>query len=208
MNRQPGVLTGRRKALSRIPLSREILLGFLSYDETTGHLLWKERPLTCFSMEKIGKTWNKRFAGTVAGSVCFDEHGNRKTLQITILGFVYHAHRIIWLMLYGSIPDGMVIDHINGDPFDNRLSNLRLATIAQNCRNCRPRKNSGGLPGVTLDKQRGKYVTGVVVNGKKLNFSGFDTPEEAYKVYCEQTKKHYGEFAGRHYEFFEKQAEQ
>ena len=45
------------------------------------------------------------------------------------------VHRVIWEMLNGPIPSGYVIDHINGDPADNRVENLRLASPSQNARN-------------------------------------------------------------------------
>ncbi len=65
----------------------------------------------------------------------------------TLLGEVFLAHRIIWKMVYGENPD--TIDHINGDPSDNRLSNLRNVTQAENNKNkAMFRKNKSGHPGV------------------------------------------------------------
>lgn len=47
----------------------------------------------------------------------------------------YGAHRIVWMSVYGDIPDDMVIDHINRSKNDNRIKNLRCVTRQQNARN-------------------------------------------------------------------------
>lgn len=43
------------------------------------------------------------------------------------------AHRLVWEMVNGPIPDGMQINHINGIKTDNRIANLELVTPQQNC---------------------------------------------------------------------------
>jgi len=60
----------------------------------------------------------------------------------------YLIHRIIWELFNGEIPEDMVIDHIDGDTQNNKISNLRLVSRAINQRNCKKGKNSGEVTGV------------------------------------------------------------
>ena len=62
-------------------------------------------------------------------------------------------------MVNGPIPDGMCIDHIDGNGLNNRLSNLRLTTLSGNQRNRRLHKsNKTGFPGVYPEKKHGFNV--------------------------------------------------
>lgn len=83
-------------------------------------------------------------AGDLAGGTRSD--GYR---YIGIDGKRYYAHRIAWLMVYGPIPEGMEIDHIDHNPSNNRISNLRLVTKSANRQNrARDRRNKSGVNGV------------------------------------------------------------
>lgn len=55
--------------------------------------------------------------------------------DITLNGKLYRVHRIIWVLLNKSLDQNLVIDHINGIKSDNRISNLRAVSSAQNNRN-------------------------------------------------------------------------
>lgn len=89
---------------------------FLTYDPETGDFFWKVRS-------------GRMVAGSLAGKTT--KRGYRMLL---VKGRHYQAHRAAWLFHYGDWPDGQ-IDHINRDPADNRISNLRVVTASQNCLN-------------------------------------------------------------------------
>lgn len=69
--------------------------------------------------------------------------------RVGYLGKLYLAHRVIWNIFNGEIPDGMIIDHIDKNSLNNNINNLRLISQADNNRNASLRKdNSTGVAGV------------------------------------------------------------
>lgn len=92
-------------------------------------------------------------------------------------------------------PDaGKQIDHINLNPLDNRLSNLRQCSHAENMRNVKIRKNnSTGYKGVHI--HQGKYRAGIRFNGKTHHLGLFATALEAAKAYDDKAIELHGEFA-------------
>jgi hypothetical protein len=85
------------------------------------------------------------------------------------------VHRIIWKMLNGDIPEGMVINHKDTNGLNNKISNLELCTVAENNRRQRQHVNGVsrpdndlGITGVKILKV-GKYsysVARIRVDGK------------------------------------------
>lgn len=133
----------------------------------------------------ITKTRRKRQpAGTRAGSV--DGNGYRR---ICVDGTTYAEHRIIWSWVHGQVPPDRLIDHINGDRQDNRITNLRLATSSENNLN---RTN------ITLSASgfRGVYNTGINRyqvhirrHGIKRYLGTFSTPQEASAAFHKKEKE-------------------
>jgi len=93
-------------------------------------------------------------------------------------------------------PGDSLIDHIDGNPYNNKFANLRLATPRQNqCNQRRRCDNTSGLKGVSWSEERQKWQTGIQVNGKRIGLGRFNTKEEAYAAYCEAARRLHGEFA-------------
>jgi hypothetical protein len=100
-------------------------------------------------------------------------------------------HRLIM-----NAPDGLVVDHINGDSLDNRRANLRLVTHLQNHWNRRKKKNTTSLfNGVCFHKEKRKWTAYIDVAGKRIYLGSFDFEVDAAKTYDEAAKKYRGEFA-------------
>jgi hypothetical protein len=101
-----------------------------------------------------------------------------------------YLHRFIM-----NEPDGMDVDHIHGNTLDNRKSQLRVCTTAENCRNQRiASHNTSGLKGVSWHKQCKKWRSYITIHKKHIHLGLFDSPERAHQAYCEAAKRLHGEF--------------
>jgi len=89
------------------------------------------------------------------------------------------AHRVLYTLAHGSIPVGMVIDHINGERADNRLCNLRVLTRQQND------QNRTRVRGCDWYKPRRLWRARITVEGKEVRLGFFTTEEEARARYLE-----------------------
>lgn len=109
----------------------------------------------------------------------------------------FRLHRVVMERMTGApIPDGMLVDHINHNTLDNRRSNLRLCTKAENNRNAKRRSdNSLGLKGVSFEQSKNKFRARIKVNGKQRSLGHFDTAEEAHAAYVAKARELYGEYA-------------
>jgi len=91
---------------------------------------------------------------------------------------------------------GQMIDHINGDKLDNRRSNLRFCTFAQNGQNAKtPVNNMSGYKGVTWHKRHKKWMAQIMKNGKQWCLGYFEDATEAARAYNDAAEKLHGEFA-------------
>lgn len=131
------------------------------YDPESGSVYWK-----------INSPNNVRRAGQIAGSLHHTGH-----IAIMIKGKHLLAHRIGWFLHYGQWPQ--IIDHINGNGSDNRITNLRSVDHRTNCWNRLEHRISSKFPGVNYDKQRKKWRTRYQVRGKFKSAGQYNTKEEA-----------------------------
>ena len=121
------------------------------------------------------------------GTKIFQKSGDPGAWMIYFNKSLYVAHRIIWVMTYGSIDQELVIDHLDGNPFNNKIENLSLKTIADNIRNARKyRSNTTGTTGVSITNVKGRYyyrVEWIEISGKvvKKSFSIDDLGDETAK---------------------------
>jgi hypothetical protein len=137
----------------------------IAFEYEEGYLIWK-----CPSSIAVK-------IGSVAGTA-----SDKGYILITFGGVSYKAHRLIWTMFNGDIPEGCQIDHINGMRHDNRLENLRLTTNQGNALNRHSVLAMSGVRGVNIEPS-GRYRARVKFNGKHINAGTFDTPQEACKAY-------------------------
>ena len=87
-----------------------------------------------------------------------------------------YAHRLIWFMHNGAIPEGMLVDHIDMNPKNNCITNLRLVTKSGNAQNQR-------VKGYWKDTRSGKFGAQIKLNGKSKHLGLHNTEAEARKAY-------------------------
>lgn len=91
------------------------------------------------------------------------------------------------------------VDHINGNPLDNRKTNLRLVTSQQNKWNQKTKtNNTSGFKGVSLFKDRFRskpWRAYIVIDNKQKSLGVYESKLEAARAYNEGAKKYFGEFA-------------
>lgn len=95
-------------------------------------------------------------------------------------------------------PNGIMVDHIDGDPLNNQRNNLRLCSQAENQRNCKKHKdNKSGFKGVHYanDRSLKKWVSQISFNKKVIVLGRFNNPEDAARAYDIGAKKYHKEFA-------------
>lgn len=146
------------------------------YDEFTGELKWR-------------RNHTRGLVGSLAG--CPDSEGY---LVVTFAGKLRKVHRMIWLLKTGEFP--YKIDHIDGNPSNNKWVNLREVTTAQNGANRKLSKNSkSGVKGVT--KQGNYWMASIQSEGKRIH-KCFPLTEEGKQLatsWLRETREHlHGEF--------------
>lgn len=146
--------------------TQKYLREIFEYNPDDGFVRWKQ-----------GRS--NMIAGSRVGSI--NKYGY---LHVTINSKSYKLSRVIWILMFGSIPENYYIDHINGNKSDNRLSNLRLATNNQNQQNRpAPKNSSSHYRGVTWHKQMKKWMARICHNNKRETLGFFETAEAAYAAY-------------------------
>jgi hypothetical protein len=112
----------------------------------------------------------------------------------TQLSYTTYGHQIGWYLTYGVWPDKF-IDHIDGNPANNKLSNLRLATPGQNSHNTRK------VDGMTTSKYKGvkkvnnRWRAYINYEGKRLHLGYHATEEEAALAYDTKAVEVFGLYA-------------
>lgn len=131
---------------------------YFYYDETSPTFVrWK---VDRFRGRQLAQRIKK--AGDVAGSMRSDSLGNPSYVSNEVNGRKVQTHRLIWELFHDPVPKGYVIDHLNRNPWDNSIENLRCITQKENSRNqSKNSKNTSGETGIRFhcyDGNEGYFV--------------------------------------------------
>lgn len=141
-----------------------------------GYLVWKEK-----------KGRNPK----ISGEAGWDSNGYRK---VTIDGKNHYVHRVVFLFINGFMPKN--IDHIDGNPMNNKISNLREATQSQNLMNkAMQSNNKSGVKGLTWCKTYNKWAARITSNKKYHHVGYFENFDEAVDALAKKRSELHQEFA-------------
>lgn len=156
-------------------MTKDLLHSLFEYRD--GVLFWKIKPS------------QRTNIGDVAGG----DHGNGH-FKVRVNGKKTYVHRVVFMMHHGFVPK--YIDHIDGNPSNNRVENLRAATHSENIMNKKLQSNnSTGVRGVHYCKKLQKFRAEITVDRKKIPLGLFSDIDEASRVYADASKKYHGEFS-------------
>ena len=125
----------------------------LDYNPETGIFTWKHKINPYYTCKYIQAGHSLK---------------NRGHIVIGINNHEYFAHRLAWLWQYGHFPDG-AIDHINQNPLDNRLCNLRIADKSLNGHNSKiSKRNKTGYKGIIYYPARSAWAVEVMINRQRI----------------------------------------
>jgi len=119
--------------------------------------------------------------------------GKRGYKYTSIKNKKYYNHRIAFLYYHGYLPKS--IDHINGNPLDNSIKNLRECTQSQNGCNKKAIKSKSGVKNVTWNNNTKRWCVVIIKSCKKHCFGCYDDLADAEKVAIEKREELHGEFA-------------
>lgn len=156
-------------------LTKEYLQSIFDYKD--GNLYWKENQ------------YRNKVKGKIAGSITSNNY-----IRIALNKKHYLGHRLIFLFHHGYLPEK--IDHKDNNTLNNKIENLRAATIEQNGYNCKiSKRNTSGYKNVFWNKYRKKWQVILQINKKQKYFGLYFDKEVANFVAETMRYKYHKEFA-------------
>jgi len=162
--------------------SQQELQALFEYSPNTGLFTYKVKPNFRIKIGSVAGTIKK--TGKCKG-YCF----------IKVNGQLYQASRLAWMYVYGIDPGNLTVDHIDRNPSNNAINNLRLATLSEQSFN-RTSSNNLGVRGVTYIATKDIYLAQINFRKAGINTTkAFKTVEEASEWYEDMRKQYGKEFA-------------
>ena len=153
-------------------LTQARLKELIKYEPDTGNFIW------------IAPTRRRIVFGSIAGCLM-----NGGYWHIRIDAKKYLAHRLAWLYVHGEFPIEH-LDHIDGNRINNRFSNIRACSRAENGQNRISNKNSTSkYLGVHWHRLSNRWQAQIRINKKPIYLGLFDSEQDAYAAYCKAKKE-------------------
>ena len=162
-------------------LFSNILPVVVEYNHNTGELIWKHRhydEVKNFGFTSRGcKTFNTKFSGKVISNTA-----NTGYIQIGLYydgnKYMFTGHRVAWFLYYGTWPT--LVDHIDGDKLNNKITNLRDTSPTMNAYNSATRSDcSSGVTGVSYKIDRKMWKAYYFKDGIQHHLGYFKSKDSA-----------------------------
>ena len=155
----------------------------VAYDPIEGTFTWKyrvdQRP-----------QWNGRCAGKPCGCV----RNKDKYLIVTVNSIKTYGHILAGRLHKGEVAEGYFVDHIDGNPLNNTLGNLRLASMKQSSYNTKSAGGTSEYKGVYRATRSGKFVAQITIDAVNISLGTYLEEEVAAGIYNWVAHKVQGEF--------------
>lgn len=159
------------------------------YDKKSGVLIWRKRPSCHFHGDwRLECVFRSRYEGKIAG--CPDPSGY---VKINLDAAKYLGHRLAYHLLRGGLKDGEFIDHIDGNPHNNRIENLRKCAHAENIMN-QAHRTAAMTKNVSWSSVEKKYRVEVKAYSKRHYIGSFATLSAAKAAAHAARKKIHRQF--------------
>ena len=148
-----------------------------------------------YEVSNLGNIWNTK-TGYVLSTRSKDKDGYVKiSLYISGRAYFKRLHILVAISFLDNPENRPCVDHINGDKADNRIVNLRFATIKENAQNSKiSSRNTSGIKGVCFNKINGTWKASIQVDGIRVHLGQFETIEEAQQARVAKANEVFGIF--------------
>lgn len=156
----------------------------INYNDVSQELIYKPDSGNFFWKNSKGR----KKSGSEAGSI----YNGYKYIMINKKR--YNASRVAWCLFHKK-NHTKIIDHINCDGLDNKISNLRECTFNQNMHNRRKQKNNtSGYKGVSRATRSDRWLVNICLDGKNKRIGEFENIDDAILAYRYASEEHHKEY--------------
>ena len=147
-----------------------------------------------YEISTFGNVRNIKTGRILKGQI--DSNGyNIIDIYINNKRYRFKIHRLIAIAFIENPENKPYVDHIDNNPLNNQISNLRWATNKENQQNSKLSKiNESGVKGVSFHKSRNKWMAHIKIDGTEIHLGYYLTLEEAKQARINKANAVFGLF--------------